>query len=106
MKRNRKPLTPIQKFAKGKPCSLRIPGVCRTTPENEDVVLCHAPFPGRGGMRKDDWWGAPGCMRCHDFVDGRTLSAYGMTDTSREHWYPAIHEWQALLIEHGYVVIP
>ena len=83
---------------------LRIPGVCRTTPDNEDCVLCHAPFPNRGGMRKDDHWGAVGCSSCHDWIDGRDGSNYygniAKSGIDMEfYWYPAIHEWQTLLME-------
>ena len=93
-----KKLTKIREFARGKPCSLRIPGVCREAPDNENVVLCHAPYPGRHGSRKDDHWGAPGCVWCHDYVDGRST---GVKKTCADFWMPAIHEWQAMLIAKG-----
>lgn len=102
-----KPLTKIQKFAKGKACQLRIPGICRTTPENQDCVLCHAPHPNRGGMRKDDHWGAVGCVPCHDVVDRRNQKSYAYgdcTNTDAElahYWMPAVYEWQAMLIQEG-----
>ena len=89
--------TKIQRFARGKDCCLRIPGICRTTPENEDVVLAHAPYPGRGGTRLHDWWAAPACMKCHDMVDMR--EGYDL-DTSND-WLSAIHEWQEMLIKEG-----
>ena len=100
-----KKLTPIQKYARGKPCSLRIPGVCRTTPENEDVVLAHAPYPGRGGTRLHDWWGAPACMHCHDAMDGRNSYPYYVASDIRadEIWMPAIHEWQEMLFKAGFI---
>ena len=99
-----KPLTKIQKFAKGKPCQLRIPGVCRETPEHEDTCLCHAPHPNRGGMRKDDHWGSVGCMPCHDWIDGRDGGKYygnvAKSGIDMEfYWFGAIHEWQAMLME-------
>ena len=100
-----KKLTKIQKFAQGKPCHLRVPGICRTTPENEDVVLAHAPYPGRGGTRLHDWWGCPACMQCHDAVDGRGGTYLGDGMLVLSHWMPAIHEWQARLIEHGLLII-
>ena len=104
MKSKRKPLTPIQKYARGKPCSLRIPGVCRTTPENEDVVLAHAPYPGRGGTRLHDWWGCPACSRCHDVVDGRGICEAGFGDGETEqYWFAAIHEWQEMLFKAGFI---
>ncbi len=106
-----KPLTTIQKFAKGKDCLLRIPGVCTVAPHNENVVLCHAPYPGRGGMRKDDWWACPGCFECHALLDGRTSAAkhnlfvidqYGSSEAI---WYPSIREWIQMLIDAGFIEI-
>lgn len=106
MKTKRKPLTKIQKFARGKDCSLRIPGVCRTTPENEDVVLAHAPYPGRGGTRLHDWWGCPACSQCHDAVDGRGWKSIdNFINQSSYIWNPAIHEWQEMLIKEGLMVV-
>ena len=93
---------------------------CSPGPENETVVLCHAPYHGRHGSRKSDEWGAACCASCHSKLDGvtpwdreRGRIMYG-PDTCEsaqagfekiETWFHAIHEWQALLIEHGYVVI-
>ena len=98
-------LTKIQKFAKGKACMLRIPGICKTTPNNEDTCLCHAPSPNRGGMRKDDWWGAVGCEACHDLVDGRYFPKDFIVGMYADIWLPAIHEWQEMLIEAGYIKV-
>lgn len=98
----RKPLTKIQKFARGKPCSLRT-HVCRQMPENENVVLCHAPFPNRGGMRNHDEWGAPGCDRCHDLLDNRLIPP--PTFIHAEYWMPAIREWQQLLQDAGLMTV-
>ena len=100
----RKPLTKIQKFARGKPCSLRIPGVCRPAPDNETTVLAHAPYSGRHGSRRDDFWGCPSCFECHQFMD---IDA--MNESEREYrmgmWMPAIHEWQEMLIKAGLIIV-
>jgi len=99
----RKPLTPIQKSAKGEDCALRIPGVCNGNPET--TVLCHAPYPGKFGSRKDFWWAAYGCSDCHDAVDGRN-NLVGQAwrtekESMEEYWMPAIHETQTKLIAKG-----
>jgi len=98
MKSRRKPLTPIQKSARGENCSLRIPGFCNGN--SETVVLCHAPYPGKSGSRKDDWWAAYGCSGCHSHMD---IDAYPFPEVN---WLPAIHETQAKLIEKGLIIIP
>jgi len=93
MKSKRKPLTKIQKSAKGEDCTLRIPANCNGN--SETVVLCHAPYPGRFGSRKDDWWAAYGCSSCHAHMDIDV-------DIGQEyHWFRAIHETQAKLIKKG-----
>ena len=96
MNRSRKPLTKLQRFAKGKACMLRVPGVCRPAAENENTCLCHAPHPNRGGMRKDDEWGAVGCSECHDYVDSR-MNQRNLVINLAAIWMPAIKEWQELL---------
>jgi hypothetical protein len=60
-------------------------------------VLCHAPYPGRGGMRSHDWWAAYGCSDCHDAVDHRNMKVFLTADI----WMPAIHETQAKLKAKG-----
>ena len=58
----------LRQYARGKPCQMRIPGVCNHNPET--TVLCHL---GGGGMgtKQPDILGAWGCSDCHDVVDGR-----------------------------------
>ena len=95
-----KKLTAIQKSARGEECTLRIPGVCNGNPET--VVLCHAPYPGRSGMRTHDWWAAYGCSSCHDAVDGRDRIACASFDF-RLFWHGAIHETQSKLQQKGLI---
>ena len=92
-------MSKIRKSAKGEDCTLRIPGICNFNPET--VVLCHAPYPGRYGSRKDDWWAAYGCSNCHDAVDGRLKSTLEYT----MYWDGAIHETQAKLIDKRLIVL-
>ena len=73
-------MTTLRKAARGAPCMLRLPGIHEPDPGNETSVLCHAPYPGRFGSRKLDWWGAIGCAKCHDAIDSR--------DAVSEDWIP------------------
>lgn len=61
----------LRRLAKGKPCLVRIPGVCTGDPAT--TVLAHYRMPGQAGvgMKPDDLLGAWACSRCHDVVDGR-----------------------------------
>lgn len=57
-------------LAKGKPCLLRVPGVCQGG--NETTVAAHSNSSchGKAGARKaDDQYSAWGCMACHSWLD-------------------------------------
>lgn len=62
----------ITKAARGRNCTVRIPGVCNGDPET--VVLAHYRLAGTcgTGMKPNDLQGAWACSACHDAIDGRT----------------------------------
>lgn len=62
------------KSAKGKECTVRIPGVCNHNPET--VVFAHLNGGGMG-MKRSDIHGAYCCSACHDIIDFRVI--YGWT---------------------------
>ena len=63
----------LKNEAKGRECTIRIPGVC--SGNRETVVLCHLNnkrlFGVGTGQKVPDLFGAWGCSACHDVVDGR-----------------------------------
>ena len=61
----------LRKEAKGRGCTVRIPGVCNHN--SETVVLAHIRMPGLSGMgiKADDLLGAWSCSSCHDAIDRR-----------------------------------
>lgn len=61
----------LRKEAKGRGCTVRIPGVCNHN--SETVVLAHIRMPGLSGMgvKADDLLGAWSCSACHDAIDRR-----------------------------------
>ena len=63
-------MTPARKSAKGKDCTLCLPG-CRN--DAETVVLCHLRMFGGGGMglKPSDLESAYGCFDCHQAIDSR-----------------------------------
>ena len=65
-------MTPARKEARGKPCMVRIPGVCNGDPET--TILAHYRLAGYcgTGMKPIDALGAWACSACHDEVDRRT----------------------------------
>ena len=66
-------MSKITDFAKGKPCTARIPGVCKHN--SATSVWCHIRSVrwGSGTSEKPpDVLGLIGCSDCHDAIDGRT----------------------------------
>lgn len=61
----------IRESARGKPCLLRVPGVCRG--RTETTVHAHLRRAGLGGvgMKPVDVAGIRCCYECHDWLDGR-----------------------------------
>ena len=68
----------LRKEARGRGCTVRIPGVCNFN--SETTVLAHIRIAGVSGMglKSPDLLGAWACSACHDEVDGRTHKS-GMT---------------------------
>ena len=62
----------LRKEARGRGCTVRIPGVCNFN--SETTVLAHIRVAGVSGMglKSPDLLGAWACSACHDEIDGRT----------------------------------
>lgn len=84
-KPSRPKTTKARQAAKGRECTIRVPGVCERT--NETVVLCHYRLAGTNGMgeKPHDSQAAFGCHACHDAVDGRRTSVYSKTELRLMH---------------------
>ena len=61
----------LRDFARGKPCMVRIAGVCNHDPET--TVLAHIRRGGVAGMgqKPPDVCGVWACSSCHDAIDRR-----------------------------------
>ena len=84
-------MSKIREFAKGKPCTVMIEGICNHDPETS--VMAHLNGSGMA-MKDDDIFVAICCSACHDALDGRRITDYtyeelhyahlrGMTRTQR-----------------------
>ena len=62
-------MTSLRNAARGKPCMIRIPGICSGNPET--TVLAHYRLNTGGALKPHDLQGAWACSACHDVVDGR-----------------------------------
>lgn len=62
----------LRKFAKHKPCTLRVAGVCVDDSSHETTVMCHLSVGMKGvGMKVNDMFSIHACHACHDVLDSR-----------------------------------
>ena len=93
-------MSKLRKFAEGKSCVLRFPGICNWN--SETTVLAHLNCPDKGkGIKSPDWWGVHACSACHDELDGRTHKSGVDRDTLRLWAYESLYETQKRAIEAG-----
>lgn len=60
----------LRDSARGRDCTVRLPGVCNFNPDT--TVLAHLPCGSRGvGMKSPDLIAVFACSGCHDAIDGR-----------------------------------
>jgi len=65
-------MSTITKFAQGKPCTARIPGVCNSNPETSIWSHLNSVRWGSGrGLKAVDVCGLITCSCCGDAIDGR-----------------------------------
>lgn len=74
----------LEKLARGKPCYLRLPGVCNGNPET--TVLAHIRRGGMGGtgIKPVSLFAMPMCSCCHDAYDGRAKVEFTRTEMDAE----------------------
>lgn len=89
-------------MAEGRPCLLRVDGVC--SGDTATTVACHSNqgVHGKGGARKaDDCYSVWGCMACHRWLDqGPALAV------RKEHVFALAHlsqifEWRRIATDPG-----
>lgn len=62
----------LRAAARGMPCTLRVPGLCREIPDDPTVVWCHSNWEDHGkgkGLKAHDCFGCFGCLLCHNWLD-------------------------------------
>jgi hypothetical protein len=94
-------MTDLRKLAEGKPCMIRIPGICNHDPAT--TVLAHIRMAGitGAGIKAPDLLGAWACSDCHDECDRRT-GVINMLE-ARLYFYEGIIRTQNELIKMGVV---
>jgi hypothetical protein len=96
-------MSKLTKSAKGRNCTIRLPGVCNHY--NETVVLAHingVRFGHGVGHKVNDLHGAYACSACHDIVDGRFKTHYTKEELKLAH-YEGMIETQMIMIAEGLI---
>ncbi len=90
----------LRASARGRDCSLRIPGVCNFNAET--TVLAHLPCGHKGmGMKSPDNMAVFACSNCHDRLDRRS----GGEDIDWRDVLRALAETQQIWIAEGLISI-
>lgn len=89
--------------AKGKSCTLRIPGVCNNN--NETVVACHLPGNKGIGTKNHDIFTVDACSSCHDWADGRVKSQHDEWLSKDEQFLRALQETIIRRVNEGLITI-
>lgn len=90
--------------ARGKPCQVRIPGVCKPAPENETTIPAHINGAGMA-LKHSSIHLAYCCDACHEWLDGGYVkdASYGC-DRDLLH-LEAVIRTQIIMIEDGVLVL-
>jgi len=90
----------LLKLARGAPCLIAIPGICRGN--KETVVACHGNWPelGKGvGLKAHDCFIAFGCQECHNAIDRRAQQLE--PEDRRYYWQRGFERTVLWLFENG-----
>lgn len=85
--------------AKGKPCQVRIPGICKPAPENETTIPAHLNGAGMA-LKHSSIHLAYCCSACHDVLDGRIRTKYSQAQLLLMH-LEAVIRTQIIMIRDG-----
>jgi Protein of unknown function (DUF1364) len=90
----------LLKLARGAPCLIAIPGICRG--DQDSVVACHGNWSEHGkgvGLKAHDCFIAFGCIDCHRAIDKQ---AYQLEpDDRRYYWQRGFERTILWLFENG-----
>ena len=92
----------LRRLARGRPCFVRVPGVCDGG--GETTVLAHIRLIGVSGMglKAPDLLASFACARCHSLVDGRVKSEWNYPER-RLMLLEGMARTQYWLISEGYL---
>lgn len=65
-------MTALRKFAEGKPCMVRLVGICNWNPETTVLAHIRRANVAGAGQKPPDLCAVWACSACHDEIDRRT----------------------------------
>ncbi|MCU7840873.1 MAG: DUF1364 domain-containing protein [Candidatus Thiodiazotropha sp. (ex Troendleina suluensis)] len=89
-------MTNLRKEARGRPCQVRVPGICKGDPAT--VVLAHLNGGG-GAMKHHDLHGAWACYECHQWLDVEYTKTASRDERDLNHLQGVIRTQQILIKE-------
>lgn len=93
----------IRRFARGRPCALRIPGVCSDNGAN--TCACHVNSNRKGtGNKSPDLFTVIGCPSCHRWMDSEWAGKVSKDQRDAE-ILRAMIETQTLYLQAGLVEV-
>ena len=97
-------MSALTKLARGRMCTIRIPGICDGGGETTVPAHFRSQRIGAGaGIKPPDLFVAWACHGCHSIVDGR-FHVDGITkDQAREYHLMGVLETQKWLWDYGYI---
>jgi hypothetical protein len=93
----------LRESARGRDCTIRIPGVCNFNPDT--VVLCHVGRKRGIGKKCHDIHAIYACSDCHDVVDGRAQYCKALTEMIPTYTLEALEETQLIMLEEGLIKV-
>lgn len=99
-------MSKLTKAAKGKNCTVRIPGFCNFNPETTVSAHVSGVRFGHGtGQKVNDVLAADTCSGCHDVLDGRVrCDTFSRKELKLMH-YEGVMETQLRRIEEGLITV-
>jgi hypothetical protein len=80
------------KAARGRACTLRIPGVCNWNPETTVSAHSNLQRHGKGmGIKAHDIFSCHACSNCHSAIDGHLKTDYSKEEL-QDYWQRGFEE--------------
>ena len=97
------PLSKYRKWAKAKPCMVRIDGVCNR--DRNPTLLAHLTGDRCLSSKQRDVFATLACSACHDVIDGRVIHGVWTKDDVDLAFYEGMVRTIKLAMQDGLIII-